>query len=193
MTLHECKNGLNLNKVCFFNTSQLSTACNESWDRVKIVCTQPYIKQCSFGLSFITFHSKDIPQKKPIQQPMSGLVQLGLFSLRNDDEEDNLHAPGKLFNKHNANKTIVDNDAPIQSIISLHKNNLAKRENCSRTDKPSRINSDNSHLSSPIIKHIEPVTPSRNKGIIILSVQVNLILAKKNFFLDCRHFKPLLK
>ena len=83
MTLHECKNGLNVNKVRFFDTDHLSLASKESWDRVKIVCTQPYIKQSKYGLSFVTFHSKDIPQKEPIQ---SQSIQLGSFTLRNIDE-----------------------------------------------------------------------------------------------------------
>lgn len=178
MTLHECKNGLNVNKVRFFNTDQLSSACKESWDRVKIVCTQPYIKQTTFGLSFITFHSKDILQKEIIHQPKSSLIQLGSFTLRLDDEQDDLHAAGKLFNKRHENKKIVDKDTPIQRLITLHKNNLARGED--HKDKLLKNDSNVSSLTSPKVSKDGSGKPKKNdsiitqhiqnKGIIILSI-----------------------
>jgi len=122
MTLHECKNGLNVNKVRFFNADHLSLASKESWDRVKIVCTQPYIKQCTYGLSFITFHSKDIPQKEPIQ---SQSIQLGSFTLRNDDESDDILSAGRLFSKRNENKDVVRMpESPVNRLLAIHKKNL---------------------------------------------------------------------
>lgn len=177
MTLHECKNGLNINKVRFFDTNQLSSVCNESWDRVKIVCTQPYIKQAKFGLSFITFHSKDEIQKEPIQS-QSCLVQLGMFKLKNDDGPDDFLSAGQLFAKRHENKEIVKMpESPVNRLLALHKKNLetAKQKNKdSETDnlssiinekitnspkvavKSKNINSDvkNYSLISPSIKNI---------------------------------------
>jgi len=123
MTLHECKNGLNVNKVRFFDNDQLSSACKESWDRVKIVCTQPYIKQAKFGLSFIIFHSNDLPKKESIQ---SQLTQLGSFTLRNEDEEpDEITFAGRLFAKRHDNKEIVRMpESPINRLLAIHKQNL---------------------------------------------------------------------
>lgn len=122
MSLHECKNGLNVNKVRFFDTDQLSPACKESWDRVKIVCTQPYIKQAKFGLSFITFHSKDEPKKEPIQ---SQSIQLGAFTLKNDDDPDDLTSVGRLFAKRLENKEMVRMpESPVNRLLALHKKNL---------------------------------------------------------------------
>lgn len=138
MSLHECKNGLNVNKVRFFNSDQLSPACKESWDRVKIVCTQPYIKQAKFGLSFITFHSKDEPKKEPIQ---SESVQLGAFTLRNDDDPDDLTTVGRLFAKRHENKEMVRMpESPVNRLLALHKKNLeaGKHKN---TDNKTNINS----------------------------------------------------
>ncbi|XP_026804759.1 DNA repair protein XRCC1 [Rhopalosiphum maidis] len=122
MTLHECKNGLNVNKVRFFDTDHLSLASKESWDRVKIVCTQPYIKQSKYGLSFITFHSKDIEQKSPI---LSQSIQLGSFTLRNDDESDDISSVGRLFSKRNENKDVVRMpESPVNRLLAIHKKNL---------------------------------------------------------------------
>lgn len=124
MTLHECKNGLNVNKVRFFDTDQLSSACKESWDRVKIVCTQPYIKQAKFGLSFITFHSRDKPQKEPVQS-LSNSIQLGSFTLRYDEQSDDFSSAGRLFAKRHEIKEVVKMpESPVNRLLALHKKNL---------------------------------------------------------------------
>jgi DNA-repair protein XRCC1 len=138
MSLHECKNGLNVNKVRFFNSDQLSPACKESWDRVKIVCTQPYIKQAKFGLSFITFHTKDEPKKKPIE-PES--IQLGAFTLRNYDDPDDLTSVGRLFSKRHENREMVRMpESPVNRLLALHKRNL-NAEKHKNTDYKTNINS----------------------------------------------------
>lgn len=129
MTLHECKNGLNINKVRFFGPEQLSPACKESWDRVKIVCTQPYIKQAKFGLSFVTFHSKDVPQmevqpSKDVHQ--SQTIQLGSFTLKNeDDDSDSFASAGRLFAKRHMDKDVVRMpESPLNRLLAVHKHNL---------------------------------------------------------------------
>jgi len=145
MTLHECKNGLNVNKVRFFDTDHLSLASKESWDRVKIVCTQPYIKQSKYGLSFITFHSKDIPQKEPVQ---SQSIQLGSFTLRNDDESDDILSAGRLFSKRNENKNVVRMpESPVSRLLAIHKKNL-------ETGKHKDSNSTNMNTQTPIVNQV---------------------------------------
>jgi len=125
MTLQECKNGLNINKVRFFDTSQLSSACKELWDRVKIVCTQPYIKQAKFGLSFITFHSKDKEIILPKDHTELSCIQLGSFILKNDDGPDDYSSAGRLFAKRHENKNIVKMpESPMNRLLELHKKNL---------------------------------------------------------------------
>lgn len=141
MTLHECKNGLNVNKVRFFDSNHLSSASKDVWDRVKIVCTQPYIKQSKFGLSFVTFHSKDIPLKDPIQ---SQTIQLGLFTLRNDDEVDDISSVGRLFSKRNENKDVVRMpESPVNRLIAIHKKNL---ETGKHKDKGTKNNNNQTPL-----------------------------------------------
>jgi len=115
-------------------------ASKESWDRVKIVCTQPYIKQSKFGLSFITFHSKDIPQKDPIQ---SQSIQLGSFTLRNDDESDDILSAGRIFSKRNENKDVVRMpESPVNRLLAIHKKNL-------ETGKHKNYNSTNINMQTP--------------------------------------------
>ena len=45
MTPIEARNGTNLNQVRIFGTDKLNqTALDEKWDRIKVVCTQPFNK-----------------------------------------------------------------------------------------------------------------------------------------------------
>lgn len=45
MSPTESRNGTNMNRVRFFGSNQLQkSTAQEKWDRVKIVCTQPYNK-----------------------------------------------------------------------------------------------------------------------------------------------------
>lgn len=143
MTLHECKNGLNVNKVRFFGTDQLSPSCNESWDRVKIVCTQPYIKQAKFGLSFIAFHSKDLLQKESVKEkPLSQSIKLGSFTLRSeDDDNDDVPSTGRLFAKRHEKKEIVRMpESPLNRLLATHKQNLEigklKNTNSAKNNSP---------------------------------------------------------
>lgn len=155
MTLHECKNGLNVNKVRFFDTSQLSPSCKESWDRVKIVCTQPYIKSAKFGLSFITFHSKDVPKAEPIQpqSSQSQSIKLGSFTLRNDDDDPgDLSSAGRLFAKRHENTQVVRMpESPVNRLLALHKKNLEIGKHKTTDSK-----NNNNHSSSPKQKVFKP-------------------------------------
>lgn len=153
MTLHECKNGLNVNKVRFFDTDHLSLASKESWDRVKIVCTQPYMKQSKYGLSFVTFHSKeikDVPQKEPIQ---SQSIRLGSFTLRNDDESDDISSAGRLFSKRNENRDVVRMpESPVNRLLEIHKKNL-------ETGKQKNTNSTNINIQTPLMNQMVSQSP----------------------------------
>ncbi|XP_052270427.1 DNA repair protein XRCC1-like isoform X1 [Dreissena polymorpha] len=79
MTPLEARNGTNRGSVRMFDTSQLSaTAAKEKWDRVKIVCTQPFNKTSTYGLSFVKFHSP--PEPGDTEEPK----KLGFFKLKDD-------------------------------------------------------------------------------------------------------------
>ncbi|XP_072043201.1 uncharacterized protein [Amphiura filiformis] len=54
MTPQHCKIGKNKCTVKMFSKDQLSEeSVKDSWDRIKVICTQPYKKDAQFGLAFI--------------------------------------------------------------------------------------------------------------------------------------------
>lgn len=160
MTLQECKNGLNINKVRFFDTNQLTSACNELWDRVKIVCTQPFIKQARFGLSFITFHSKD--ENIILPNDRSSYIQLGSFMLKNDDSTNDYLSAGQLFAKQHENKDIVRMpQSPMNRLLILHKQNLENGKNKNTSD--SKKNNDHSPLTNRKVLNIPLDSVKPNK------------------------------
>ncbi|XP_060076028.1 DNA repair protein XRCC1-like [Ylistrum balloti] len=87
MSPMDSRNNTNRNSVRMFGKEKLSkTAVSEKWDRVKIVCTQPFNKTSSYGLSFIKFHSPPAPGDK--EEPSVGAKKLGAFLIKPEKEDD---------------------------------------------------------------------------------------------------------
>ncbi|KAJ8926425.1 hypothetical protein NQ314_021213 [Rhamnusium bicolor] len=92
MTPLEARQSQNVNKVRMFTKEHFSKPeCDEKWDRVKVVCTQPFNRHVQYGLSFINIHTSDVKILAPIQ------THIGKFILR-PESPDNLSA-GSLFEK----------------------------------------------------------------------------------------------
>lgn len=92
MTPLESRQSLNVNKVRMFNKTDLSNPeCDEKWDRVKIVCTQPFNKHIQYGLNFIKFHSNETKEQVSLEK------NIGRFAIR-AESPDNLSL-GSLFKK----------------------------------------------------------------------------------------------
>jgi len=88
----ESRSSSNPTRVRIFSSDKLSqTAFKEKWDRVKIVCTQPFNKSTQYGLSFIKFHSAP-DDSVPAQQKQT---TLGGFRIR--EEADVGIKVGSLF------------------------------------------------------------------------------------------------
>lgn len=86
MTAFECRQSTNVNKVRMFSHEELlKPESNEKWDRIKIICTQPFNRHVQYGLSFITLHS--LEDKLPNMPSSSN--KLGKFTLR-EESPDNL-------------------------------------------------------------------------------------------------------
>uniref|UniRef100_A0A8C4QIK6 DNA repair protein XRCC1 n=1 Tax=Eptatretus burgeri TaxID=7764 RepID=A0A8C4QIK6_EPTBU len=65
MTPDESRRLTNLNSVRTFDSDKLSKeAADGKWEKVKIVCTQPYNKSLKFGLSYIKFYSSSDNEMK---------------------------------------------------------------------------------------------------------------------------------
>ncbi|XP_075845277.1 DNA repair protein XRCC1 isoform X1 [Microtus pennsylvanicus] len=98
MSPSESRSGSNPNRVRFFGPDKLVRAAAEKrWDRVKIVCSQPYSKDSPYGLSFVRFHSP--PDKEEVETPSQKVTvtKLGQFRVKEEDDSANSLKPGALF------------------------------------------------------------------------------------------------
>ncbi|XP_074836700.1 DNA repair protein XRCC1 [Carettochelys insculpta] len=98
MSPSESKAGTNLNRVRMFGPDKLvKAAAEKKWDRVKIVCTQPYTKALAYGLSFVKFLS---PPESNETQPKAAspkVTKLGQFKVKDEDSSSASLRPGALF------------------------------------------------------------------------------------------------
>uniref|UniRef100_A0A8D3DBT0 DNA repair protein XRCC1 n=1 Tax=Scophthalmus maximus TaxID=52904 RepID=A0A8D3DBT0_SCOMX len=98
MSPTESRNGTNMNRVRFFGPNQLQKSTSqEKWDRVKIVCSQPYSKNIAYGLAFVKFHSPpDKNDPPPTTSPK--LTKLGQFRVKDESPSSGSNLqPGSLF------------------------------------------------------------------------------------------------
>ncbi|XP_035677969.1 DNA repair protein XRCC1-like [Branchiostoma floridae] len=98
MSPGESKQGNNPHRVRMFGSEKMSSSVkDQKWDRVKIVCTQPFNKNVQYGLSFIKFHSppSGSPQAKKNPTPK----KLGKFALKDDDDDEDKVTIGSFFSK----------------------------------------------------------------------------------------------
>ncbi|KAF6736579.1 DNA repair protein XRCC1 [Oryzias melastigma] len=116
MSPTESRNGTNLNRVRFFGPSQLQkSTAQEKWDRVKIVCSQPYNKNIAYGIAFVKFHSPPDKNDPPTSSPK--LTKLGQFRIKDESPTSGSSLqPGSLFfNRENANKSSTSPKVSPQS------------------------------------------------------------------------------
>ncbi|KAG7216824.1 hypothetical protein INR49_001478 [Caranx melampygus] len=106
MSPTESRNGTNMNRVRFFGPNQLQkSTAQEKWDKVKIVCSQPYSKNIAYGLAFVKFHSPpDKNDPPPTASPK--LTKLGQFKVKDESPSAGPSLqPGSLFfNRDSATK-----------------------------------------------------------------------------------------
>ncbi|XP_069407072.1 DNA repair protein XRCC1 isoform X11 [Ovis canadensis] len=96
MSPAESRSGSNSNRVRIFGPDKLVRAAAEKrWDRVKIVCSQPYSKDAPYGLSFVRFHSP--PDKDEAEASSQKVTKLGQFRVKEEDESASSLKPGALF------------------------------------------------------------------------------------------------
>ncbi|XP_036394838.1 DNA repair protein XRCC1 [Megalops cyprinoides] len=98
MSPSESRSGTNTNRVRLFGPSQLvKAAAQEKWDRVKIVCSQPYSKTIAYGVSFVKFHSPPDNSDLPTSTPPK-LTKLGQFRVKEEAPPAGPSLqPGSLF------------------------------------------------------------------------------------------------
>uniref|UniRef100_A0AAY4AC49 DNA repair protein XRCC1 n=1 Tax=Denticeps clupeoides TaxID=299321 RepID=A0AAY4AC49_9TELE len=107
MSPSESRAGTNTNRVRIFGHNQLVNAtAQQKWDRVKIICTQPYSKTIAYGVAFVKFHSPPDSGDPPASTPPK-LTKLGQFRVK---EESPSKTPGlqpgsMFFNRESSSKT----------------------------------------------------------------------------------------
>eukprot|EP00112_Aurelia_sp_Birch-Aquarium-sp1_P026789 Seg973.2 transcript_id=Seg973.2/GoldUCD/mRNA.D3Y31 product="DNA repair protein XRCC1" protein_id=Seg973.2/GoldUCD/D3Y31 len=106
MSPAESKAGTLLSRVRMFGPETLNKAVSsEKWDRIKVVCTQPYNKDEPYGLAFINLHSPPEDEKQTSKKPISTTTdaskfksKIGRFTLKDDSEKDDISI-GSYFAK----------------------------------------------------------------------------------------------
>lgn len=144
MSPMDSRNNTNRNSVRMFGKEKLSkTTASEKWDRVKVVCTQPFNKTSSYGLSFIKFHSPPAPGEK--SEPAVGVKKLGAFLIKPEKEDD--IQTGSAF----AKRSEVKETPPATGAAAIRA--------ASRLSEESRSAS----ISSPIASHKSKTSDSSLK------------------------------
>uniref|UniRef100_A0A4W4FY61 DNA repair protein XRCC1 n=1 Tax=Electrophorus electricus TaxID=8005 RepID=A0A4W4FY61_ELEEL len=121
MSPTESRAGNNTNRVRFFGPQQLVKAtAQEKWDRVKIVCSQPYSKTIAYGVAFIKFHSPPDNSDTPADTPPK-LTKLGQFRVKDDSPlSGSSLQPGSLFlNRDAAAKDGLQVTSYMESVVLL--------------------------------------------------------------------------
>jgi DNA-repair protein XRCC1 len=97
MSLRDAKYRENGECTRFFKEEHLTKpAADEKWDRVKVICSQPYNNHTQYGLSFIIFHGVKDEEQTPGATPAPTSTELGRFKLKQDVPDPSLN-PGSIF------------------------------------------------------------------------------------------------
>ncbi|XP_078062920.1 DNA repair protein XRCC1-like, partial [Mustelus asterias] len=98
MSPMESRGGTSLNRVRMFGPDKLAKATlSKKWDRVKVVCTQPYNKSLAYGLSFIRFYSTPEDTETSAGPSSPKITKLGQFVVKEEEGSGNSLKPGSLF------------------------------------------------------------------------------------------------
>ncbi|XP_004644396.1 DNA repair protein XRCC1 isoform X4 [Octodon degus] len=98
MSPAESRSSSNPNRVRIFGPDKLVRAAAEKrWDRIKIVCSQPYTKDSPYGLSFIRLHSPPDKEETEVPPQKGTVTKLGQFRVKEEDESASSLRPGALF------------------------------------------------------------------------------------------------
>ncbi|KAI9559746.1 D repair protein XRCC1 [Daphnia sinensis] len=112
MTPQECRNETNLQRVRIFKYQDLNKATlTEKWDRVRVVCTQPFNKHLQYGISFITVHAPEEESSSKVQNPKS--IDFGMFKLKEELTDDPIKQ-GSLFSRFKSSQSPMNSSPSTQ-------------------------------------------------------------------------------
>ncbi|XP_032237711.2 DNA repair protein XRCC1 isoform X2 [Nematostella vectensis] len=119
MSPAESKSFTNINRVRMFGSDKLSKpVADEKWDRVKLVCTQPFNKNEQYGLSFVSLHSPPEEVTHEGNPELNTSItstpkRLGGFTLK--DEQQDTILPGSMFLKKKTTPPPMSMAAEVRS------------------------------------------------------------------------------
>lgn len=107
MTPLEGRNSTSVNRVrCFAKNALISPVCNEKWDLIKIVCTQPFNRHVQYGLSFVKVYcTEDEPPKSEEKPSWLSTNMIGKFKIREESPDSDADGPSVLFSRWKEEKT----------------------------------------------------------------------------------------
>uniref|UniRef100_A0A8C4WUZ1 BRCT domain-containing protein n=1 Tax=Eptatretus burgeri TaxID=7764 RepID=A0A8C4WUZ1_EPTBU len=155
MSPAESRRGEEQNRVRMFGPDDLCKPMLLSrWDRIKVVCSQPFKKTLPFGLSFLRIHSPSLENETNTEEPDSGVARiandpkpfgrLGAFSLREMDASAQELKPGSLFfNRHASTCSslshTVTSTAPTYAQSALLSSHLSSLTSTSPTQPTTNV------------------------------------------------------
>ncbi|CAN7945842.1 unnamed protein product, partial [Ixodes pacificus] len=163
MSPMDARQGTNLNRVRMFSTDKLSqTFAKEKWDRIKVVCTQPFNKSMQYGLAFITLHSPEEMDPKGGSSPKAAL---GGFQLKGDDDETDL-AVGSWFAKRKEKERLSQDTSTSPAAIkgaSFAATTLRTAEEKSLKPVPQALKKEQKQLAAPAERKVASPLPKPAK------------------------------
>ncbi|KFD56602.1 hypothetical protein M514_02706 [Trichuris suis] len=156
------------NRVRMFSKASLvSKVADQLWDRVKVICTQPFNRSVGFGLSFVRLLSpeEEAPQK---QHTSESSVQLGNFLLEADDaDKKSANSVGRFEQWRISNKlTVADLEKATSKVANSHEEvktnrdeqSTAEKSNVHDSSSPKRQSTNSNHSEQP---RIDPKKPRK--------------------------------
>lgn len=100
MSPAEAKTRSAQNRVRIFKADRLARSLvEEKWDRIRVVCSQPFMRNENYGIAFIRFYSVESDAQQSTGTPAKQKTLAG-FVLRDEAEEEDKKAAGlSLFSK----------------------------------------------------------------------------------------------
>lgn len=154
-------------RVRSFHVDVLCDTRNESWDRFKVICSQPYNTHCQFGLSFVMMTSSDL--RAPTAAVPSRMLATDTYS----SDDDDAFKPGDMFRMHlelkknetDAGKEIREASRNAMSRspqpAALVKNPIVSKRK--RTPSPEQVYNKESHVSKKINAEKHAISKKQEK------------------------------
>ncbi|KAL1138605.1 hypothetical protein AAG570_008668 [Ranatra chinensis] len=137
MSLQDAKYGSNGNEVRFFKTENLTKpVADEKWDRLKVICTQPYNKMIQYGLCFIIIRSSSENDSS-----QDNALTLGKFKLKPESTVDPISVGSIYKKKENNKKQERKENKPVT--------NRHQKDAAGSTSVNGSLNKRNSYSSTP--------------------------------------------